>query len=108
LEVDPDLEPSLGSGMNGGDVREDEPEHDEPSLGWTDQGVMGGIDDREQDRSDDEPSLAAAEAHPSCYMGNGHNSTDDQTAWAAGGVDDREDEHDGGEVDSWPAPAARG
>ncbi|NVN88588.1 MAG: hypothetical protein HXX15_21120 [Rhodopseudomonas sp.] len=31
-EPDPDLEPSLGSGRDGGDDREMESEHDEPSL----------------------------------------------------------------------------
>lgn len=53
-EPDPDLEPSLGSGLSGGDDREAEDENDEPSLGadgrdnqlfsW-----MGDITDREAD-----------------------------------------------------------
>lgn len=95
---DADLEPSLGSGMNGDD-REQEDEHDEPSLGWTDREAMRGQygygwrSDLELDRSDEEPSLGAANRF-------------DQTDWDDGQRIDLEDEHDGAEVDYWPAPAA--
>jgi hypothetical protein len=42
VDGDPDLEPSLGYGWRGGDDREQEDEHDEPSLGWTDREAMRG------------------------------------------------------------------
>ena len=55
--------------------------------------------DDEGDTCDDEPSLGAPERHPSEFMPNGRNSTGDQTKWAAGRRDDREqDAGDEGEA----------
>ncbi|AMA60071.1 hypothetical protein [Bradyrhizobium sp. CCGE-LA001] len=55
-------------------------------------------EDVEADDSDDEPSLGSLERHPSLYeVVDGRNWTGDQTAWAAGGAQDLEDEHDGAE-----------
>jgi hypothetical protein len=102
VDGDPDLEPSLGTGMNGGDDREAEDEHDEPSLGWTDREAMrgrySGLTDRELDRSDDEPSLGSP-------VMVGMSELRSQEHWAQGLATDREEDSDF-EEDFWPAPAA--
>lgn len=46
--------------------------------------------DDEGDNCDLEPSLGAPERHPSEFMPNGRNATGDQSQWAAGRRDDRE------------------
>jgi hypothetical protein len=111
LDGDPDLEPTLGY-LPPGMPDEAEPSGDEgePSLGWTEgearfgcNPVFCGGADLELDQSDDEPSLGALEWATAFYVT--HRNADgtartvrlregDQTVWAAGVTDDREDEHD--------------
>src|SRR5689334_12991830 len=50
-----------------------------------------------EDEGESEPSLGSIERHRSCYGADGRDWSGDQTAWAAGGTQDLEDEHDGAE-----------
>jgi hypothetical protein len=55
-------------------------------------------DDPAEDDGTAEPSLGSLERHPTLHM-NGRDNVGDQTQWAVGNRDDREDEHDGAEPD---------
>jgi hypothetical protein len=62
-----------------------------------------GPEDDAEDGADDEPSLGSIERHPSEYSAgpdNGVvNGAGHERGWSDGGLDDREDEHDGSEPD---------
>jgi len=107
LDADPDLEPSFGSTAYGHGPQADEcepPEDAEPSLGSFDrmtnqeksyrqvsEWCLPPGSDLEHDSADDEPSLGSCD--PSMWAG-------DQTLWASGGRDDREqDDGDSGIAD---------
>jgi len=71
-------------------------EDDEPYLGWPNAGQrpnneMSSDLDREEDNADGEPNLGSFEQHPHiwCKPYDG-----DQSRWASGVVDDREDDGD--------------
>lgn len=78
-EGDPDLEPDLSGFDHQTDDREDD-----------------AGDSRECDFADDEPSLGAEERHPHIWCAPHHG---DQSHWAYGAKDDREDDGDDLEPD---------
>lgn len=78
-EGDPDLEPDLSGFDHQTDDREDD-----------------AGDSRESDFADDEPSLGSEERHPHIWCAPHHG---DQSHWAYGAKDDREDDGDDLEPD---------
>jgi hypothetical protein len=110
---DGDNEPSLGWTLDGrpgdgaGDERELDEADSEPSLGWQNEGSQRALRSGRVD--DAEPSLASTTCIGSFHLA-GSDCGWDQSLWAEGECDEREEEHDGrepdvdAEVDSWPNP----
>jgi hypothetical protein len=111
MDGDPDIEPAAGfDEPEGGDVQDGphDPEPDERELGWSTwpnqeaalkacRGEYRHGDtwdtrdtDRESDPSDREPSLGSR--HCIGLLTGSENRGFDQTGWAGGGTDDREEE----------------